>query len=95
MTHKSINEIILETVGKGSFNEKGIHTISVSALFFYLHIISVTFYNHPHPILGAASTTCSTLIQIISVPGIFDLVEAILPQVSSLGYVPPPHPCLM
>lgn len=70
-------------------------TISVSALFFYLHIISVTFYNHPHPILGAASTTCSTLIQIISVPGIFDLVEAILPQVSSLGYVPPPHPCLM
>lgn len=94
MTHKSINEIILETVGKGSFNEKGIYTISVSTLF-YLHIISVTFCNHPHPILGAASTTCSTLIQIISVPGIFDLIEAILPQVSSLGYVPPPDPCLM
>lgn len=93
MTHKSINEIILETVGKGSFNEKGIYTISISALF-YLRIISVIFCNHPHPILGAASTTCSTLIQIISFPGIFDLIEAILPQVSSLGYVPPPDPCL-
>ena len=62
MAHKSINGVILEIVRKGSFNEKGIYTISVSALLFYLHIISVTSYNHAHTILGAASTTCSTLI---------------------------------
>ena len=88
MAHKSINEIILETVGKGSFNEKGIYTISVSARLFYLHIISVTSYNHPHPILGAASTTCSTLIQIYQSLGFLTWLKQFSPDFQSSGMSP-------